>query len=214
MEDKSISIERIILGSSSQFRAQLLKQTGLEFHVEASDVNEALVTHDMPCQLALLRAEAKALGVRSLRNKGSLVLGSDQVVELDGTAYGKVESKEEAFKRLALFSGKTHQLHSAYALYCTDGAGQLVKCALTCVTATIELKKLSEDDIHAYLDFDEWQGSSACYYYEGRGINLFKRVEGDYSTIIGLPITDLLNDLNRLGINSIRNPTGPWTIKV
>ena len=214
MQDNLISIERIILGSSSQFRAQLLKQTGLEFQAEASDADEAVVNHDVPCQLAILRADAKALGVRSLNTPGSLVLASDQVVELDGKAYGKVETKKEAFKRLSLFSGKTHQLHSAYALYCMDGAGQIVKCALKCVTANIELRQLTEDDIHAYLNLGEWQGSSACYHYEGRGINLFKNVDGDYSTIIGLPLTHLLNDLNCLGINSIRNPKGPWTISV
>ncbi len=214
MQDKSISIERIILGSTSQFRAQLLNQTGLQFEAEASQADEERIMHIEPCKLALLRAEAKGLGAPSLRNGACLVIASDQVVELEGKAYGKVSSKQQAFERLALFSGKTHQLHSAYALYCLDDAKQLVKCALAYATANLTVRRLTEDDIYAYLALNEWQGSSACYQYEGRGINLFERVDGDYSTIIGLPLTHLLTDLKRLGIDAIQNPGGPWTIKV
>lgn len=206
-----VFLKRIILGSTSQFRAELLRQTGISFDSIGSSADEALIEHPLPSTLALLRAEAKALGV-VVSEFPCLVIGSDQVVEFQGQAFGKVQTRREAFDRLSLISGKTHFLHSAYAIYVMQSGTEHVKYVSRVVTAKIKVRKLNAEEIESYLDFGEWKGSSACYHYEGRGIHLFEHVEGDYSTIIGLPLKDLLCDFRKLGINGINNPDGPWNV--
>ncbi|MES2745689.1 MAG: nucleoside triphosphate pyrophosphatase [Bdellovibrionota bacterium] len=206
-----MKINRLVLASTSKYRRALLDQVGIIHHSLAPEVDEDSITADDPASLAWARSEAKGL---SLPFDGTpfLAIAADQVLDFEGQAFGKAHLREDAKARLSAFSGKTHTLQSAYSLVLYTPKGpSILKTEV--VPATMHMRKLSEGEIEAYLDTNEWKGCAGCYQYENKGMNLFESIEADISTIIGLPLPHLLKDLRDLGINVLSAPNGPWTLQ-
>lgn len=207
-----MKINRLLLASTSPYRLALLKQAGITVTAQRSDCDESTISAATPYALAKARSEGKGLDL-AVEGEGSLVIAADQVLDFHGQAYGKADSREEAFERLRRFAGHEHSLHSAYCLVHYDpkaGIKRLLRSQV--ITAKLHMRPLSDQEIHAYLDTGEWEGCAGCYQYENRAVQLFDYVQGDLSTIIGLPIPALLKDLRELGINPLLNPNGPWAI--
>jgi septum formation protein len=191
----------IVLASTSPFRAAILMNAGIGFRAEGSNIDERAVEAPLleadatPEDVAAILAEAKALDV-SERNAGALVLGGDQTLSLEGELFHKPADMEEARRNLLRFSGKTHQLWSALAL-ARDGETIWRHVSVAHMT----MRPLAPDFIGRYLASvgDSALSSVGCYQYEGEGIQLFERIEGDYFTIIGLPLLPLLAKLRELG---------------
>jgi septum formation protein len=191
----------LVLASTSPFRAAILKNAGLEFRAEGAEIDERsvetpLLEADATAEdVAAVLAEAKALDV-SQRNSGALVLGGDQTLSLEGKLFHKPAHMEEARYHLLSFSGKTHQLWSALALV-RDGETVWRHVAV----AHMHVRNLSPQFIGRYLARvgDDALKSVGAYQYEGLGIQLFERIDGDYFTIVGLPIMPLLAELRQLG---------------
>lgn len=190
----------IILASGSQIRATLLKNAGLTFRVQTSNVDESAYKASMrqegvsPKEQAEFLAELKAEKV-SLKTDG-LVIGADQMMSLEGEGFDKPATRDEAFERLKYFSGKTHYLESAIVV-CQKGEAiwrQVNRPKLT-------MRELSDDFIHGYLDQigDEAYKSVGAYQLEGLGVQLFSAIEGDYFSILGLPLLPLMNFLRDRG---------------
>lgn len=205
-------INRLVLASTSRFRLALLAQAGLDVTGMAPICDEDSLQAANPLALAQLRSDAKALSLGAF-SEPVLVLGADQVLDFAGQAYGKARDAEEAEKRLQQFSGQIHRLHSAYsiALY-QPGilSPRLLRCRV--VTATLGMRDLSLAEIQRYVATGEWQGCAGCYQYENQGIQLFDWVDGDQTTIIGLPMLALLSDLRHLGLPAWVQSPGPWTL--
>lgn len=182
---------KVVLASTSPFRRKLLEESGLSFTVAAPEVDEKTIVALPPRLLARKRAELKGLDVARRSLPSSLVIGADQVLSLDGFAFDKAHSADEAFQRLRQFEGRTHFLHSAFCLISvkSDGAVQTVYEEVVDVPMT--MRRLSNDEILAYVATGEWKGCVGCYRIEGRGAQLFERIGGDHSAIIGLPLTQL-----------------------
>ena len=143
--------------------------------------------------IALALAEAKAAAVDA---PGRLVLGSDSLVEVDGHRFDKPESREAAAQHLRLFSGRTMHLHSAAALV-RDGRTVWRHKAL----ARLRVRSLSEPFIESYLAA-EWPAVSWCvgvFRIEGPGVQLFEGLEGDYFTVLGMPLLPVLGALREQG---------------
>lgn len=179
----------IVLGSTSPFRRKLLEESGLTFSVAASTADEKTIVDLPPRILARRRAEFKGLDVAQQVPPGSLVIGADQVLSLDGYAFDKAHSAEEAFQRLRQFEGRTHFLHSAFCLIAVDADIKIVYEEVVDVPMT--MRRLSHEEILAYVATGEWEGCVGCYRIEGQGVQLFERIGGDHSAIIGLPLTQL-----------------------
>ena len=180
----------LILASNSEIRRAMLTQAGLEFVVKSPDFDEQPVKERHVGQgegLARTLAEGKALSVGA--GTDQWVIGSDSVVEVNGVRYSKPRGREEAATHLRAFSGQTMLLSSAVAL-AQDG-----ECGWShSETARLDVRRLSEGFIQAYLDM-EWPAVSYCvgvFRMEGRGVTLFDRVEGSYFTILGMPLLPLL----------------------
>jgi septum formation protein len=205
-----MKINHLVLASTSRYRQALLNQVGISHRAIAPHCDEESITADDPSQLARARSEAKGL---SLPYDGEtfVAISADQVLDFEGHSYGKAESREEAEERLKLFAGNRHVLRSAYSLllYTKSGAS-LLKSRVE--SATMTMRPLTNAEIDAYLDTKEWEGCAGCYQYENLGMNLFSAIEGDMSTIIGLPLPALLEDLRDLGINVLLKPEGPWEL--
>jgi septum formation protein len=207
-----ITIQRLVLASSSPFRKKLLASTGVDFSVHAPEVDEYSLKGATSAETCALRAKAKALLVADV-DRQALAIGCDQILDLAGQTFDKAKSPEEARQRLAQFSGKTHHLinHIAIAYHNQSKPTLLAQFSLS---VPMTMRKLEQRDIDAYIDTGEWLGCVGCYQFENRGIHLFEDTPEDHSAIIGLPLQPLLKTLRRFGIDPLLKPKGPWDIKL
>ncbi|HEX8417862.1 MAG TPA: Maf family nucleotide pyrophosphatase [Methylobacterium sp.] len=192
--------EPLILASTSPTRRLLLENAGLRIACRAPDVDERLLEAGFvghrPGEVALRLAEAKASSV-ARRCPGQVVVGADQVLALDGEILHKPADPAEAASQLARLSGRTHILHSAVAL-ASDG----VVVDRFVETACLTLRALDAGAIATYVALagpERVTASVGGYQLEGLGIHLFHRIEGDHTTILGLPLLPLLDRLRARG---------------
>jgi septum formation protein len=190
---------RLVLASSSPFRRMLLENAGLTFDCRAADIDERAIEnsadHGGPDEVAKVLANAKALDV-SAHFPDALVIGSDQTMSLGDRVYHKAANRSEAKETLMSLSGKTHQLNSAIAI-ALDGKIVWEHVSHALLTA----RTLDEAYVDRYLDRvgDKAMSSVGAYQLEGEGIHLFSQIDGDYFTILGLPMLPLLEQLRHLG---------------
>jgi septum formation protein len=193
--------EKIILASGSPFRKALLVHAGVPVEAVPAEVDERALEAPLqgsgasPEDVALVLAEAKATEV-SERKPGALVLGCDQTLSLGDEVFHKPADMEAARRHLLALSGKTHQLNSAVVL-ARDGAVLWRHVGV----ASLTMRKLDPAFIGRHLARVGAKALSSvgAYQIEGEGIQLFERVEGDYFTIVGLPLLPVLAKLRDLG---------------
>lgn len=193
----------LILASTSKTRAQLLESAGLAFICEAPGLDEAAMRQAVsgeraldPHDVAEVLARAKAEAVSELA-QGAYVIGADQVLAFENQIVSKPADMAAARKQLLALNGKTHQLHASVAV----ATGGETKWAQTEVT-TLTMRKLTPEFIGHYLAAagDAVLASVGAYQIESIGIQLFENIEGDFFSILGLPLLPLLDTLRREGV--------------
>lgn len=193
--------ELIILASKSAARRAVLTGAGVPFEVAVAGVDEDAVKTSMLAQGASPRDVADALAeikaVKISAGRPGFVIGSDQTLEFEGKLYDKAETLETAAERLKTMRGKPHKLHSAVVV-AKDGAPIWREI----VSATLTMRDFSDAFLAEYLEAEgaEMLGSVGCYRLEGPGAQLFSKIEGDYFTILGLPLMGLLDLFRRHGV--------------
>lgn len=191
----------LILASKSAARTALLAGAGLKFETTRAGVDEdafktaRLATGEGPREIALGLSALKALAV-SQRRPG-LVIGADQTLDLGGRLIDKAETPADARRRLQDLRGRVHHLHSGVA---AAENGEVVWS--TVETATLGVRDFSDAWLDGYLarQGETVLSSVGCYQLEGEGVQLFDRIEGDYFTILGLPMLPLLAFLRERGV--------------
>lgn len=189
----------LVLASASPARRQLLEAAGLAFDVVPADVDEAALKRrhaDAPAEaLADMLAAAKAEAVSRDRTD-AVVIGADQVLAVEDELLDKPDGRAAAAATLARLQGRTHALISAVVV---ARGGEIVWRHVE--TATLRMRPLDNAQIERYLARagDGVLASVGAYRLEDIGVTLFERVEGDYFTILGLPLLPLLAELRRLG---------------
>ncbi len=192
----------LVLASASRTRAALLRDAGLAFETVPAAVDEAAVKQKLRREgasaerVAGALAEMKAARIAADR-PGTLVLGADQVLDIDGALLDKPADRAAAAGHLQRLSGKRHRLVSAAALL--RGGERIWDCT---DSASLVMRPLSARFIAAYLDAagDDALDSVGAYRLEGLGAHLFASVEGDFFTILGLPLLPLLGFLRSDGV--------------
>ena len=185
----------LILASQSRARQMLLANAGIAFEAIPADIDERAVQNDSgltaPDEIATLLAREKALWV-SQRHPNRYVVGADQTLALGSRLFSKPAERSVAADQLRLLAGKRHELHSAFAV-ARDGKILSVDVSIAGMT----MRSLSASEIETYLDHagDVVTTSVGAYQLEGLGVHLFKRIEGDHFTILGLPLLPLLTFL-------------------
>jgi septum formation protein len=183
---------RLILASQSRARQTLLANAGIGFEAVPADVDERAVEQasglSAPGDIASLLARHKAASV-SAGLPGRFVVGADQTLARGQQLFSKPAGRSEAAKQLRALAGGSHELHCAVTV-ARDGAILFEAAAM----ARMTMRQLGEADIDAYLDQagEAVTTSVGAYQLEGLGVHLFERIEGDYFTILGLPLLPLL----------------------
>ncbi len=190
----------IVLASASSARAGILANAGLRFHQRASGLDETEQHARFgktlsPPDLAMHLARQKADLVAAME-PNAIVIGADQVLALGTEVLQKPATPEDARAQLARLRGKVHQLHSAISIL-RDG-----QATGFCQSATLTMRDFSDEFLDWYLDTagDGVLTSVGAYHLEGLGIHLFSKIEGDYFTVLGLPIEPVLAELRRVDV--------------
>ncbi len=182
-----------VLASGSPRRRQLLEMLGLEFRVVAPEVDEARREGEPPERYVVRLAREKAAAVAA-RAPGELVLAADTTVTLDGAVFEKPRTPQEAEEFLRRLSGRTHQVMTAIAV----AQGERLDHALD-VTA-VTFRKLTDRMIADYVATGESMDKAGGYATQGMGAALVARIEGDFFSVMGLPLRLALELLERFGL--------------
>lgn len=189
----------LVLASRSKIRRALLDAAGVAVETVPSDVDERAVEEaapsNSPAAAAALLARAKAMAVARAR-LGRLVLGADQVLALDGRRFTKPADRAAARAQLRALAGRAHELHSAIA-FVQDAAVLFEHVS----TARLTMRKISDEFLERYLDAAGAAATASvgAYQLEGLGVQLFESVDGDYFTVLGLPLLPAMDFLRRHG---------------
>lgn len=190
----------IILASGSPRRQELLAGLGLNFEVEVSSIDETITANLPPHEMVEILARRKAAAVAKHRKHG-LVLGSDTLVVLEEEQLGKPKDEEEAFLMLQRLQGKTHLVYTGVALVDVETERWQVGHQATKVT----MAPLSAEEIRQYIASKEPLDKAGAYGIQGLGATFIERIEGDYFTVVGLPLRLTAQFLKTFGVDVLEN---------
>lgn len=193
-------IPSLILASASRSRRRMLTDAGLSCLFEAADLNEGLIKNTLinqgasPSEISEKLAIEKAMAIGQ-KYPESIILGADQLLVCEGRVFDKAKNLAEAKEHLMFFRGKTHCLHTSYALI----KGQnILFCETVCPQLT--MRDFSEEFLEDYIDQsgEKILNSVGCYLLEDRGSQLFSEIKGNYFAILGLPLLNVMENLRKL----------------
>jgi len=190
--------QTIYLASRSPRRAELLQQIGLNFTVLPSDIDETPLlnelSHEYVVRLAAEKAQACFAKLQMDQANLYPVLAADTTVSVDGRILGKPQDDDDAFQMLSSLAGRWHEVHTGIAVATISG----VKTAIS--TTRVEMPKLSDKKILAYVATGEPRDKAGAYGIQGLASTMIKRIEGSYSGVMGLPIYETAMLLEQAGI--------------
>ena len=184
---------KIILASGSPRRKELLTLTGLAFDIRTSNYEEELDKDLPPAELVQYLAQKKAEDV-ARHFDDAIVIGSDTMCEFAGEMLGKPHTKERAYEMLQMLSGVQHSVFTGYTLLDTKNDEIITRAIETKVT----FHKLSDAEISTYVKTGESLDKAGAYGIQGKAALYVKEIEGDYLNIVGLPISALWRDLQKI----------------
>ncbi|HVT35977.1 MAG TPA: nucleoside triphosphate pyrophosphatase [Nevskiaceae bacterium] len=182
----------LYLASQSPRRAELLMQLGLRFEIVPAEVVEQPRPGETPAQYALRIAQDKARAGATHARVALPVLGADTDVVLDGKVLGKPRDAAHAIDMLLALSGRMHEVYSAVALM----LGERDETALS--VTRVEFGDITRAQAQAYWDSGEPRGKAGAYAIQGLGARFVRRIEGSYSGVVGLPLYETMELLQRL----------------
>lgn len=191
---------RLILASQSAARQALLRRAKVQFEAQPADLDERGIEQTSRLSdavaVAALLAKEKALHV-GRAHPDAYVIGADQTLALGTKIFAKADDRAQAREQLKSLCGRTHELHSAVAVV---KGGEILFESIS--TAHMTMRPLSDVQLEAYLDLagEAVTASVGGYQLEGAGVHLFEKIEGDYFTILGLPLLPLLGFLRGIGL--------------
>jgi septum formation protein len=185
---------QLILASRSPRRYELLKQMGLDFDVIPSRIEESFVKEESPKKHVLRLAEAKALDIGS-QYPDRWVIAADTIVYIDHSILGKPKNREETMKMLRRLSGKEHRVLTGFSVHHLEkgkGDREVVETA-------VKVKRLTPDEMEWYIQTGEPFDKAGGYAIQGIGSFMIESIRGSYTNVVGLPLCELIEMMNRLG---------------
>jgi septum formation protein len=192
-----MTARRLVLGSTSRYRAELLQRLGLVFELRAPGTEETEIAGEAPAMRAMRLATTKAIDAGA-ELPDALVIGSDQVAELDGVLLDKPGSIERAHAQLSACSGRTVHFHTALCVLDTQNSQRYTHIDLT----RVHFRSLEADEITRYIEREKPLDCAGSFKCEGLGISLFERIDdSDPTALIGLPLIALAQLLREAGVS-------------
>jgi septum formation protein len=192
----------IVLASASPRRQELLRNAGISFSVQPASIDETPLAGEAPRECAERLAREKALAVFQ-RNPQQCVLGADTIVLVDDVILGKPRDAEDAGRMLRLLSGRTHAVITGVCLVgpVASGQGPVASNIMTASETTlVTFCELSDDEIRFYIATGEPMDKAGAYAIQGVASRWIPRIEGDYSNVVGLPVTLVYRMLRERGV--------------
>jgi septum formation protein len=184
----------LVLASASPRRLELLAQIGIVPEVvDPAEIDETPGKGELPGPYVLRLARAKAEAVRP-RHPDAFILAADTIVACGRRILGKPEDEATARRFLALLSGRRHRVQCGVAVISPEG-----RIVTRHVESQVRFKRLSEDELAAYLASGEWRGKAGGYAIQGRGAMLVSWIQGSYSNVVGLPLFETAQLLHGQG---------------
>lgn len=191
---------KVILGSASPRRSDILKQAGIDFEVLVSDCEEKItsdIPNDIVAELSLQKAE-DVWEKASLKYGGGeeseiMVIGADTIVALGNDVFGKPADREDAIRMLKMLSGNVHQVYTGVTVITSDKRLSFVSCT------DVIVYDVSDDDIAAYVDSGEPMDKAGAYAIQGGFAKYIKEIHGEYNNVVGFPIARLIHELKLNG---------------
>jgi septum formation protein len=181
----------LILASASPRRQELLRNAGIPFEVQPTDIPEVPQPREAPRAFAERMAREKALTVFRQR-PDDFVLGADTIVVVDAEIMGKPRDAADAARMLRMLSGRTHQVTTGVCLVCpqprTEGKLEAIFEDVRSETTIVAVETLSDDDIRSYISTGEPMDKAGSYAIQGRASRWISHIEGDYFNVVGLPV--------------------------
>ena len=191
-------MKKILLGSASPRRKELLQLIGLDFDVIVSDIEEIVKEGLMPQEVVLEIALQKSKFIaKNLTNE--ILITADTIVVLENEILGKPKDIEEAKLMLRKLSGKAHQVYTAFVIQDIEAK----KIDYDVQKTTVQMMPYDEAQIQAYIETKESLDKAGAYGIQGYGALLVEQIEGDYFNVMGLPISLLNRRLKQMGIKTI-----------
>lgn len=191
VEEKNYTL---VLASASPRRREILSAAGYGHVVRPADIDESVFDGIKPQLMVQLLAAGKAAA--AVENAGEWILGADTVVASEGKVLGKPANEDDAFRMLSMLSGKTHYVYTGVALLCADDGRMRTLCEETAV----KFRKLSEEEIRAYIETGEPMDKAGAYGIQGKGGALVEKTEGDFQNVVGLPLTAVRRLMSEMNI--------------
>ena len=194
---------QIILASGSPRRKELLSWLGLDFEVLVPEVNENVLDGESPKDYCTRLSQDKARNIFSIHSD-ALIIAADTVVVLNSTILGKPADNNDAVNQLRLLQGTMHEVYTGYTII---NEKQLITRA---IKTRVFFKEMNDFEISWYISTGEPLDKAGSYGLQGIGSLFVDRIEGSYTNVIGLPLSDLYNDLKVFGI--IQHEVGRYTL--
>ncbi|MDF0726766.1 Maf family protein [Cytobacillus sp. S13-E01] len=185
-------MKRLILASSSPRRKELLSNLHLSFEISVSNIEEIIDPHLTPDQIVLSLAEQKAAEVA--RNyQADFVIGADTIVVFNNHILGKPKDKEDSFSMLKMLSGNTHEVLTGVAIFHKGNSVTFYE------KTEVVFWELTEEEIWEYINSGEPADKAGSYGIQELGSALVKRINGDYFSVVGLPVSRTIRELQKAG---------------
>lgn len=188
-------MEKIILASASPRRRELLTQAGFSFEVKVSDAEETITEREpqkIVEELALRKAKAVAAS-----EENALIIGADTIVAAEGKILGKPHSREEAFAMLSMLQGQTHQVYTGVALILKKAGTEHTH--VFSEKTDVTMYPMTEQEIGDYIATGEPMDKAGAYGIQGQAAVYIRKIDGDYSNVVGLPIARLYQEMKGIG---------------
>ena len=197
-------MKKIILGSASPRRRELLSQIGVSFEVRTSgreEVYHSTVPEEIVRELAIMKAENVAEDLADEQGRtpeDTIVIGADTIVVLDGKILGKPKDEKDAADMIGALQGRSHEVYTGVAILDYDARGEK-NVSVRAVGTKVYVNPMDEAEISAYIDTGEPMDKAGAYGIQGRFAAYIDRIEGDYYNVVGLPVSYVYQALKRIG---------------
>lgn len=193
---------QIILASGSPRRKEILSQVGINFTVCVSTVEE-ITSETLPENIVMELSKMKAHDVAKQYEKNTIIIGSDTIVAYKNQILGKPKNEEHAKEILQMLSGVAHGVYTGVTVIIKKESGEVIENTFFEVSK-VTVSDLTEEEIMDYIKSKEPMDKAGAYAIQGRFAVHVTRIEGDYYTIVGLPIARLYQEVKKLGVDLIR----------